>query len=390
MNRIIVTLILATWAVSAQATDITFTDKDDSSATASAAGNLVDDDVNEIKDAVNSKADKASPTFTGTISTPAISVDPSTAPGWEFEDSDDAAGTATIYGNSSGGTNDVVMSVGVEDSTGESTVYIEVDGVDETVDFLKPTTHTAIQIPSGTTLPGTCTTGQLYVDTDADTDGELYICRTTDTWKAVDDDGAGGMATTDIDTSAEIIAIVGDETGSGALVFGTAPALSNPTGLDANDVGLGNVDNTSNATERAATATLANKTMAAGSNTFTGFPYDICVAASDESTDLTTGTAKTTFRVPRGFTLTDVRASVNTAPVGSTITVDINEAGTTVLSTILSIDASEETSESAATAAVISDSAIADDAEITIDIDQIGSSTAGKGLKVCLIGTISI
>ena len=39
----------------------------------------------------------------------------------------------------------------------------------------------------------------------------------------------------------------------------------------------------------------------------------------------------------------------------------------------------------AATAAVISDSALADDAEITIDVDQIGDGTA-KGLKVYLIG----
>jgi hypothetical protein len=140
----------------------------------------------------------------------------------------------------------------------------------------------------------------------------------------------------------------------------------------------------------AGTATITNKTMAAGSNTFSGFPYDICAAASDESTDLTTGTAKVTFRVPRAFTLTEVRASVNTAPVGSTLDIDVNEAGTSVLSTVITIDASEKTSETAATAPVISDSAIADDAEITIDIDQIGSSTAGKGLKVCLIGTISI
>ena len=36
--------------------------------------------------------------------------------------------------------------------------------------------------------------------------------------------------------------------------------------------------------------------------------------------------------------------------------------------------------------AVISDSSLADDSEITIDIDQIGSSTAGAGLKVYLIG----
>lgn len=111
------------------------------------------------------------------------------------------------------------------------------------------------------------------------------------------------------------------------------------------------------------------------------------VAASDETTDLTTGTAKITFRMPYAFTLTDVRASVTTAPVGSTIEVDINESGTSILSTVLSIDASEKTSETAATAAVISDASLADDAEITIDIDQVGSTTAGAGLKVTLIGT---
>jgi len=67
--------------------------------------------------------------------------------------------------------------------------------------------------------------------------------------------------------------------------------------------------------------------------------------------------------------------------------VDINEGGTTILSTKISIDASEKTSTTAATAAVISDTALADDAEITIDIDQVGSSVAGAGLKVYLIGT---
>jgi hypothetical protein len=108
------------------------------------------------------------------------------------------------------------------------------------------------------------------------------------------------------------------------------------------------------------------------------------IAASDESTNLTTGTNKVYFRMPYAATLLAVRASVNTAPTGSTIIVDINEAGSTILSTKLSIDASETTSTTAATAAVISDSALADDAEITIDIDQIGSTVAGKGLKVYL------
>ena len=118
-----------------------------------------------------------------------------------------------------------------------------------------------------------------------------------------------------------------------------------------------------------------------------GRPIEIGVACSDETTALTTGTAKVTFRVPCAITLTDVRASLTNAQTsGSIFTVDINEGGTTILSTKLTIDNTEKTSKTAATAAVISDASLADDAEITVDIDQVGDGTA-KGLKVWLIGT---
>lgn len=119
----------------------------------------------------------------------------------------------------------------------------------------------------------------------------------------------------------------------------------------------------------------------------TSLPVELVTACSDETSILTVGANKVTFRAPYAFTLTNVRASVNTAPTGSTLIVDINENGTSVLSTKLSIDISEKTSTTAASPAVISDASIADDAEITIDIDQVGSTIAGKGLKVVLIGT---
>ena len=113
----------------------------------------------------------------------------------------------------------------------------------------------------------------------------------------------------------------------------------------------------------------------------------IVIACSDETTALSAGTGKRTFRMPYGFTLSAVRASLTTAQSsGSLFTVDINEGGTSILSTKLTIDNGETTSVTAATAAVISDSGLADDAEITIDIDQIGDGTA-KGLKVALIGS---
>ena len=113
----------------------------------------------------------------------------------------------------------------------------------------------------------------------------------------------------------------------------------------------------------------------------------IVVACSDETTALTTGTSKVTFRMPYAFTVSGVRASLSTAQAsGSILTVDINDSGTSILSTKLTIDNTEKTSTTAATPPVISDTSLADDAEITIDIDQVGDGTA-KGLKVVLIGT---
>jgi hypothetical protein len=115
----------------------------------------------------------------------------------------------------------------------------------------------------------------------------------------------------------------------------------------------------------------------------------IVIACSDETTALTTGTAKVTFRTPYAMTLTGVKASVTTAPTGAVLTVDINEGGVSILSTKLTIDATEKTSTTAAIPAVISDSSLAADAEITIDIDTVGSTIAGAGLKVTLLGTFA-
>ena len=134
------------------------------------------------------------------------------------------------------------------------------------------------------------------------------------------------------------------------------------------------------------TDTLTNKTITASSNVL-----DACVpvAVTDEYSNLTTGTAKMTFRMPFAMTVTSVRGSLVTAGTGATlVTVDINETGTTILSTKITFDASEKTSTTAVTAPVVSDTSLADDAEITIDIDAVGSTTPGNGLKIQICGTI--
>jgi hypothetical protein len=117
-------------------------------------------------------------------------------------------------------------------------------------------------------------------------------------------------------------------------------------------------------------------------------PTCIPIACSDETTALTTGVAKVTFRMPFAMTGVTVRASLTTAQTsGSIVTVDVNEGGSSILSTKLTIDNTEKTSATSATPPVVSDASLADDAEITIDIDQIGDGTA-KGLKVYILGTV--
>lgn len=112
-----------------------------------------------------------------------------------------------------------------------------------------------------------------------------------------------------------------------------------------------------------------------------------CVAASDETTQLTTGTAKITWRTPYAFTLVDIKASVTENPTDATLIADVNEAGTSIMTTNkLQIETAEETTEDATTQPTLTDTSLAADAEMTIDIDQIGSTLAGEGLKVCLIG----
>lgn len=128
--------------------------------------------------------------------------------------------------------------------------------------------------------------------------------------------------------------------------------------------------------------TLTNKTIAYGSNTITGLPETFIIACSDLTTAITTGTTKAYFRVPFACTVTAVRASLLTASSSGIPTFDINENGSTILSTKLTIDASEKTSTTAATPPVISDNTLAADAELTFDFDVAGTNAAGVIIQI--------
>lgn len=214
-------------------------------------------------------------------------------------------------------------------------------------------------------------------------DGEIVVYQST-TGKIVKASGSV-LATVLSSIAAKVV-------GAGTVVTDRIVLFSSTTGLAIKQSAFG---------EALLTALDAFKTAFAGGSQYQVFrktsgtdfagawAYSvehITIAVSDETTDLATGTGKVTFRMPYAFFLQEVRINVNTAPTGATIICDLNEAGATVFTTNPSIDASEKTSTTAATAAVISDANLADDAEMTIDIDQIGSSVKGKGLKMTLIG----
>lgn len=113
----------------------------------------------------------------------------------------------------------------------------------------------------------------------------------------------------------------------------------------------------------------------------------IIIAASDEGTALTTGTGKVTFHMPYAFTLTDIKATVGTAPTDASLIADVNDGGTSIMTTNkLTIETGEFSTETATTGPTLTDTALAENAVISVDIDQIGSTIAGAGLKVYLIG----
>lgn len=104
----------------------------------------------------------------------------------------------------------------------------------------------------------------------------------------------------------------------------------------------------------------------------------------DDATALTTGDGKMRFFIPpqlNGMDLVDADACVVTASSSGTPTVMVHNVtgAADMLSTAITIDASEKTSYTAATAPVIdtANDDVATGDEIRIDIDGIGTGTAG-------------
>lgn len=115
----------------------------------------------------------------------------------------------------------------------------------------------------------------------------------------------------------------------------------------------------------------------------TPIPEILAFAASDETTALSEGTGKVSLHCPVDMTVHSIFAGVrNGQTSGDILTIDINVAGSSVLSTKLTIDNTEVTSLSAAIPPVISSANWDKGQTITVDIDQCALSTTATGLKI--------
>ncbi len=192
--------------------------------------------------------------------------------------------------------------------------------------------------------------------------------------------GLGGSAVLGVGTTTGTVAAGDDSRITGALSAATAVSTYQPFASNLTSLG---------AQAPSYYLNRANQTGTQAASTITGLKDQIGIACSDVTSNLTASTsvAKETLRMPYAMTLTQVRLNVGTAPTGSALIVNIKQGGTSIFSTRPQIDATAKTSVGSGTAAVIATTALTDDAEITIFVEQIGGTIAGSGLKVWLIGT---
>ncbi len=237
------------------------------------------------------------------------------------------------------------------------------------VDVAEPNNTKTISADSTLTFSATPTTGTVFGLTLTNSDSSAHTITIPSSYSY----SLGALRTTFSIPASSSVKIQWEREASRYGMFGDPVKITDLT--DATPVGADSIqfhDATDGLNKDALLSTLPR--------------YDVwMVAISDESTAITTGNAKVTFRAPYAATVTAVRASLNTASSSGTPAFDINESNTTIFSTTLTVDQDELTSTTAATPAVISDTAIADDAEIKIDIDTAG--TGAKGAKVYIYVT---
>lgn len=108
----------------------------------------------------------------------------------------------------------------------------------------------------------------------------------------------------------------------------------------------------------------------------------LAFAFPDQTNAIVTDVAAFTWMVPQACIIKDVDASLKTASSSGVVQFDITEGGSSILSTKLTIDANEKNTSAAATAEVISDTALARYSEMIIKIDYPGTGAIGPMIYI--------
>lgn len=108
------------------------------------------------------------------------------------------------------------------------------------------------------------------------------------------------------------------------------------------------------------------------------------LACSDLVSALVPGDNKAYVRAPSAFQVILIRASLLEASSYGPLIIDIKKNGTSILSTLLTIDEGETTSVTAASPVGIDDNAIADDDVISVEL--VDEGTDAVGLIVTITG----
>jgi hypothetical protein len=233
--------------------------------------------------------------------------------------------------------------------------------VDNTSDINKPistATQTALNAKAplaSPTFTGTVTVPAPSAGTDAAT--KTYV-----------DSAVAGSTAPDATTSSKgIIQLAGDLSGTAAAP--TVPGLASK--IDSSEKGA------ANGVAQLDGSGKVNPGQLQTSNITKVLPYSYL-----GNVVVNIGTFRLYNDTGSTWTITGVRASVGTAPAGAAIIIDVNKNGTTIFTTQANrptIAAAANTSGNVTNADVTT---IAAGEYLTIDIDQIGSTTAGADLTV--------
>lgn len=113
-------------------------------------------------------------------------------------------------------------------------------------------------------------------------------------------------------------------------------------------------------------------------NGYVGLPAEIMISASPETKQMSVGDDIVKFAMPYAMMVTEVRTFLSNGPVGNSFEATVNLGFVEIDTTVPDGQISQELSTT---------TEIADKTIISVDINQVGSSYAGSGLKITLKGT---